>query len=134
MELVETEEEEVGITQLQVAVEEAPVVKFINNLLADAVSRGASDIHIEPYEHNMRIRYRIDGVLHEVMKPPVKLRNAIASRVKIMAELDIAERRLPQDGRQDEDVTSRHRLPRRDAPDALRKKMCCESSTRGTSR
>jgi type IV pilus assembly protein PilB len=99
MELVQDEEEEVGITQLQVAVEEAPVVKFINNLLADAVNRGASDIHIEPYEHSMRVRYRIDGVLQEMMSPPVKMKAALTSRVKIMADLNIAERRVPQDGR-----------------------------------
>ncbi len=99
MELVQDEEEEVGITQLQVAVEEAPVVKFINNLLADAVNRGASDIHIEPYEHLMRVRYRIDGVLQEMMSPPVKMKAALTSRVKIMADLNIAERRVPQDGR-----------------------------------
>jgi len=77
----------------------APVVKLVNTLLAEAVKVGASDIHIEPYERNMRVRYRIDGVLSEVMQPPIKLRNAIISRLKIMAELDIAERRIPQDGR-----------------------------------
>ncbi|MCK9994793.1 MAG: Flp pilus assembly complex ATPase component TadA, partial [Candidatus Krumholzibacteria bacterium] len=77
----------------------APVVKLVNTLLAEAVKLGASDIHIEPYERNMRVRYRIDGVLSEVMEPPIKLKNAITSRLKIMAELDIAERRIPQDGR-----------------------------------
>ena len=77
----------------------APVVKLVNTLLAEAVKVGASDIHIEPYERNMRVRYRIDGVLSEVMEPPIKLKNAIISRMKIMAELDIAERRIPQDGR-----------------------------------
>jgi type IV pilus assembly protein PilB len=71
----------------------------VNLILVDAIKKGASDIHIEPYEKEMRVRYRIDGVLHEVMKPPLKLKNAISSRIKIMAELDIAERRLPQDGR-----------------------------------
>ena len=99
MELVGTQEEEVGLTQLQVAVEEAPVVKFINNLLADAVNRGVSDIHIEPYEHLLRVRYRIDGVLHEMMSPPARMKAALTSRVKIMADLNIAERRVPQDGR-----------------------------------
>ncbi len=79
--------------------EDAPVVKLVNLILTDAIKRTASDIHIEPYEKTFRVRYRIDGVLYEVMKPPIKLRNAILSRVKIMAELDIAERRLPQDGR-----------------------------------
>ncbi len=77
----------------------APVVKLVNTLLSEAVKQGASDIHIEPYERNMRVRYRIDGVLEQVMEPPVKLKNAIISRLKIMAELDIAERRIPQDGR-----------------------------------
>ena len=78
---------------------EAPVVRLVNMVLVDAIKRGASDIHIEPYEKEFRVRYRIDGVLYEIMTPPLRLRNAIVSRVKIMAELDIAERRLPQDGR-----------------------------------
>jgi len=88
-----------NVVDLERAAEDAPVVKLVNLILVDAIKKGASDIHIEPYEKEFRVRYRIDGVLHEVMKPPLKLRNAISSRVKIMAELDIAERRLPQDGR-----------------------------------
>ena len=79
--------------------DDAPVVKLINGLLTDAVKRGASDIHIEPFEHELRVRYRVDGALHEVMKPPIKMRAALTSRVKIMAQLNIAERRVPQDGR-----------------------------------
>jgi type IV pilus assembly protein PilB len=79
--------------------EDAPVVKLVNLILTDAIKKVASDIHIEPYEKSFRVRYRIDGVLYEVMKPPLKLKNALTSRLKIMAELDIAERRLPQDGR-----------------------------------
>ncbi|HTY05331.1 MAG TPA: type IV-A pilus assembly ATPase PilB [Gemmatimonadales bacterium] len=79
--------------------DDAPVVKLINGLLADAVQRGASDIHIECFEHELRVRYRVDGALQEVMKPPVKWRAALISRVKIMAQLNIAERRVPQDGR-----------------------------------
>ena len=79
--------------------EEPPVVKLVNLILTDAIRKQASDIHVEPYEKTFRVRYRIDGVLYEVMRPPIKLRNAILSRIKIMAELDIAERRLPQDGR-----------------------------------
>jgi type IV pilus assembly protein PilB len=79
--------------------EDAPVVKLVNLILTDAIKKNASDIHVEPYEKSFRVRYRIDGVLYEVMKPPIKLRNAITSRIKIMSELDIAERRLPQDGR-----------------------------------
>ena len=92
-------EEDVNVLDLEKSAEDAPVVKLVNLILVDAIKRGASDIHIEPYEKNMRVRYRIDGVLYEVMKPPLKLKNAITSRLKIMAELDIAERRLPQDGR-----------------------------------
>ena len=79
--------------------DDAPVVKLINGLLTDAVKRGASDIHIEPFEHELRVRYRVDGALLEVMKPPIKMRAALTSRVKIMAQLNIAERRVPQDGR-----------------------------------
>ncbi len=79
--------------------DDAPVVKLINGLLTDAVKRGASDIHIESFEHELRVRYRVDGVLHEVMKPPVKMKAALISRIKIMAQLNIAERRVPQDGR-----------------------------------
>src|SRR3972149_5963878 len=80
-------------------VEEAPVVKLVNLILSDAIKKGASDIHIEAYEKKFRVRYRIDGVLYEVMNPPLKLKAALTSRLKIMAELDISERRLPQDGR-----------------------------------
>ena len=93
------EDEEVDVSSLERATEDAPVVKLVNLILTDAIKKKASDIHIEPYERSFRVRYRIDGVLYEVMKPPLKLKNAITSRVKIMAELDIAERRLPQDGR-----------------------------------
>ncbi len=91
--------DELDIDELAKASEDAPVVKLVNLILTDAVKKTASDIHIEPYEKSFRVRYRIDGVLYEVMKPPLKLKNAITSRVKIMSELDIAERRLPQDGR-----------------------------------
>ena len=79
--------------------DEAPIVKLVNSLIADAVRKGASDIHIEPYEKSMRVRFRIDGVMQEMMAPPFKFKAAIISRLKIMAELDIAERRVPQDGR-----------------------------------
>jgi len=84
---------------LEKSSEDAPVVKLVNLILMEAIKKGASDIHIEPYEKSMRVRYRVDGVLIEQMKPPLKLKNAISSRVKIMSALDIAERRLPQDGR-----------------------------------
>ena len=79
--------------------EDAPVVKLVNSVLAEALRRGASDIHLEPFETRLRVRYRVDGVLHDVMSPPFRMKNAIISRLKIMAELDIAERRIPQDGR-----------------------------------
>jgi type IV pilus assembly protein PilB len=98
LELVDTAEE-VDVSSLEKATEDAPVVKLVNLILMDAIRKKASDIHVEPYEKTFRVRYRIDGVLYEVMKPPMKLKNAITSRIKIMAELDIAERRLPQDGR-----------------------------------
>jgi type IV pilus assembly protein PilB len=78
---------------------EAPVVTLVNMILLDAIKKGASDVHVEPYEKEFRVRFRIDGVLYEVMKPPMKLRAAMISRLKIMSHLDISERRLPQDGR-----------------------------------
>ena len=93
------DEENVDVNDLKKAVEDAPVVKLVNIILTDAIKKGASDIHVEPYEKSFRVRYRVDGVLSEVMKPPLKLKNAIVSRMKIMSNLDIAERRLPQDGR-----------------------------------
>ncbi len=93
------EEEDVNINELQKATEDAPVVKLVNAILHEAIKRHASDIHVEPYEKEFRVRFRIDGVLYEIMKPPMKLKNAIVSRLKILSNLDIAERRLPQDGR-----------------------------------
>lgn len=98
LEVVE-EDDEIDVNALQVATEEAPVVKLVNLIMTDAIKKGASDIHIEPYEKEFRVRYRIDGVLYEVMKPPMKLKAAITSRLKILSDMDIAERRLPQDGR-----------------------------------
>jgi len=91
--------EDLDIGELESAAEQAPVVKLVNLVLVDAIRKGASDIHLEPYEKSLRVRYRIDGVLYEIMRPPLKLKNAIVSRLKIMSRLDIAERRLPQDGR-----------------------------------
>jgi type IV pilus assembly protein PilB len=99
VEVVEEADEDVSAAALQAQVDDAPVVKLINGVLQDAVTRGASDIHIEPYEKEVRIRYRIDGALQEIMKPPLKMKAAIASRVKILSNLNIAERRVPQDGR-----------------------------------
>ena len=93
------EEEEVDVGKLAEESQEAPVVRLVNIMLTDAIKRGASDIHVEPYEKNYRVRYRIDGLLREVMSPPQRLKDAITSRIKVLAKLDIAEKRLPQDGR-----------------------------------
>jgi type IV pilus assembly protein PilB len=88
-----------NLADLERAAEEAPIIKLVNLVLTDAVKRGASDIHVEPYEKELRVRFRIDGILQSVMNPPLKLKDAITSRVKIMSKLDISEKRLPQDGR-----------------------------------
>src|SRR5918993_1220559 len=93
------EHDEIDLSNLTRMSEDAPVVRLVNVLLADSLQRGASDIHIEPYEKEMRIRFRIDGVLYDVMHPPLRLRDALISRIKIMSKLDISEKRLPQDGR-----------------------------------
>jgi type IV pilus assembly protein PilB len=94
-----TESDDIDLKELERATEEAPVVRLVNAVLTDAIRKRASDIHVEPYEKMLRIRFRIDGVLYEIMQPPLRLKNAITSRLKVMANLDIAERRLPQDGR-----------------------------------
>jgi type IV pilus assembly protein PilB len=91
--------EEIDLSSLARMSEDAPVVRLVNVLLVDSLRRGASDIHIEPYEKDMRIRFRIDGMLYDVMHPPMRMRDALISRLKIMAKLDISEKRLPQDGR-----------------------------------
>jgi type IV pilus assembly protein PilB len=91
--------EEISAEALTRQGEEAPVIKLVNVVLMSAIQKGASDIHIEPYEKELRVRYRIDGILYNVMSPPMKFRDAITSRIKIMSKLDIAEKRLPQDGR-----------------------------------
>jgi type IV pilus assembly protein PilB len=96
---LQAEEAEAGLAELEKAADEAPIVKLVNMVLTDAVKRGASDIHIEPYEKEFRVRFRIDGVLQTIMNPPAKLKDAITSRIKIMSKLDISEKRLPQDGR-----------------------------------
>ena len=93
------EGDDIDLQELEKSTEEAPVVKLCNLILTDALRRGASDVHIEPYEREFRVRFRIDGVLYVVMNPPMKLRDAMISRLKIMAKLDISEKRLPQDGR-----------------------------------
>jgi type IV pilus assembly protein PilB len=93
------EEQEMDLASLEKAAEEAPIIKLVNLILTDSLKRGASDIHIEPYEKEYRVRFRIDGILQSVMAPPLKLKDAITSRIKIMAKLDISEKRLPQDGR-----------------------------------
>ena len=93
------DEDDVDVQELEKATEEAPVVRLVNALLTDAIRKRASDIHVEPYEKMLRVRFRIDGLLYEIMQPPLRLKNAMTSRIKVMAQLDIAERRLPQDGR-----------------------------------
>jgi type IV pilus assembly protein PilB len=93
------DEEDMDLAALEEQSEDAPVVRLVNIILTDAIKKIASDIHVEPYEKEYRVRYRIDGVLYEMMNPPLKLKEAITSRMKIMAKLDIAEKRLPQDGR-----------------------------------
>ncbi|MGB7667368.1 MAG: ATPase, T2SS/T4P/T4SS family, partial [Candidatus Acidiferrales bacterium] len=93
------EEADMDLASLEKAAEEAPIIKLVNLILTDAVKRGASDIHVEPYEKEYRVRFRIDGVMQAVMAPPLKLKDAITSRIKIMSKLDISEKRLPQDGR-----------------------------------
>ncbi|MEM6959059.1 MAG: ATPase, T2SS/T4P/T4SS family, partial [Myxococcota bacterium] len=95
IEVADTEEDVVDLA----GAEDAPIIRLCNAILVNAIQKGASDIHVEPYERSLRVRYRIDGVLHEEMALPPKHKNAIASRLKIMSKLDIAERRLPQDGR-----------------------------------
>ncbi|HLY97842.1 MAG TPA: type IV-A pilus assembly ATPase PilB [Candidatus Angelobacter sp.] len=96
---LQAEAGDLDIGELEKSAEEAPIVKLVNIILTDAVKRGASDIHVEPYEKEYRVRFRIDGVLQHIMSPPLKLKDAIISRIKIMAKLDISEKRLPQDGR-----------------------------------
>ena len=120
------EEQDLDLEMLEKESEEAPVVRLVNIILTDAIKRGASDIHIEPYEKDYRVRYRIDGILYEMMHPPLRLREAITSRIKILAKLDIAEKRLPQDGRikiktQDPGAHQGSRLPRLGAADDLRR-------------
>ena len=99
IDFTEDGEDAQNIVDLEKASSEAPVVRLVNLILINAMKKGASDIHIEPYEKKLRVRYRIDGVLYEEMHPPLRLKNALTSRIKIMSSLDIAERRLPQDGR-----------------------------------
>ncbi len=98
-ELEVVHEEEVDVSEIERTLDDAPVVKLVNFILTDAIKKRASDIHVEPYEREFRVRYRVDGVMYEMLRPPLKMRNAISSRLKILASLDIAERRLPQDGR-----------------------------------
>src|SRR3954465_4300063 len=96
---LQAEQDEIDLAELEKSADEAPIVKLVNIVMTDAVKRGASDIHIEPYEKEYRVRFRIDGVLQHIMSPPMKLKDAITSRIKIMAKMDISEKRLPQDGR-----------------------------------
>jgi len=98
LEVLEEEDEE-DLASLEASSEEAPVVKLVNIILTESIKKMASDIHLEPYEKDLRVRFRIDGVLYEIMHPPLRLKDAITSRLKIMAKMDISEKRLPQDGR-----------------------------------
>ncbi len=99
LDVVEEADDNFDPAEMSSAMEEAPVVKLVNLILSEAIKKGASDIHIEAYEKKFRVRYRIDGALYEVMSPPMRLRAALTSRIKIMSQLDISERRIPQDGR-----------------------------------
>jgi type IV pilus assembly protein PilB len=99
LEVAAAEEEAIDLEGLEQAAEEAPIIKLVNLILSNSLKRGASDIHVEPYEKEFRVRFRIDGVLYSIMNPPLKLKDAITSRIKIMSKLDISEKRLPQDGR-----------------------------------
>ncbi|MHB1680090.1 MAG: type IV-A pilus assembly ATPase PilB [bacterium] len=96
---IEDTNEEIDISELQRSSSEKPIIQFVNKVLSDGIRRGASDLHFEPYENNIRVRFRIDGKLNEIMTVPGQLKNAISSRIKIMSQMDIAERRMPQDGR-----------------------------------
>jgi len=96
---IEVDESESRLDEAQAVDDDAPIVKYINGVLLDAVRKGASDLHFEPYEKKYRIRFRVDGILHEFASPPVNLANRFSARLKVMSKLDIAERRLPQDGR-----------------------------------
>ncbi|MGC8928079.1 MAG: type IV-A pilus assembly ATPase PilB [Myxococcota bacterium] len=99
LEVIAEDTTDVNVSELEKSASDAPIVKFVNAIITDAINKGASDIHIEPYERFMRIRYRIDGVLYEVSRPPLAIKEALASRIKILAKMNISERRLPQDGR-----------------------------------
>ncbi|MHB1645586.1 MAG: type IV-A pilus assembly ATPase PilB [Candidatus Acididesulfobacter diazotrophicus] len=96
---IEDTNEKIDISEMQKSSSEKPIIQFVNKVLADGIRRGASDLHFEPYENNIRVRFRIDGKLNEIMTVPGQLKNAISSRIKIMSQMDIAERRMPQDGR-----------------------------------
>ena len=89
---LQSEQDDIDLAELEKSADEAPIVKLVNIVMTDAVKRGASDIHIEPYEKEYRVRFRIDGVLQHIMSPPMKLKDAITSRIKIMAKMDISEK------------------------------------------
>ncbi len=127
-------DEPVGEDITRADVEDAPVVRFVNKVLLDAIKKGASDIHFEPYEHQFRVRTRMDGVLKELARPPVALAGKVAARIKVMARLDIAERRIPQDGRIKMRLSKKRSIDFRvaPAPPCTGKKWCCESSIRAT--
>ncbi len=97
--IIQEERESAGVEELVQATEEAPIIKLVNEIFIDAIKKGASDVHFEPYEECFRVRFRLDGVLHEMMNLPMKFRSPVLSRIKILSNMDIAEKRLPQDGR-----------------------------------
>jgi len=131
---LEAADEEIDLENLERMSEDAPVVKLVNVILVDALRRGASDIHIEPYEKEFRVRFRMDGVLYSIMTPPMKMRDALTSRLKIMARLDIAEKRLPQDGRiKIRTVRASWISVCRRCPRSLARRWFCGYSTRRTS-
>ena len=128
--------EQIDVASLERQSGEAPVIRLVNLMLMSAIQKGASDIHIEPYEKEFRVRFRIDGILYNVMAPPMKFRDAITSRIKIMSKLDIAEKRLPQDGRikirfADGRRDQGDRLPRLVSADAVRRKNRPSSPRQG---
>lgn len=97
--IIEEEKEDYDVEELVHSTEEAPIITLVNTIFVDAIKKGASDVHFEPYEQTFRVRFRLDGILHEMMNLPLKFKSPVTSRVKILANMDIAEKRLPQDGR-----------------------------------
>ena len=118
--ILDAVEEEEDLSKVREVVEDAPIVKYVNLLITQAIQDRASDIHLEPTERDLRVRYRIDGVLHEIMRSPKTIQSGVISRLKIMADIDIAERRIPQDGRLSVNANGKQDRPaRRDPADGV---------------